>query len=107
MNRCNIIDYITDARIEKAKTLMEQSELTNARLAQLVGYTNDVVFIRAFKKLEGDPWQISGERKRAVTLKRGEEWPISHGSDPGTFKIRRGNDMDAAKDRSRHRIRAG
>ena len=53
MNRCNIIDYITRARIEKAKTLMEQSELTNAQLAQLVGYTNDVVFIRAFKKLEG------------------------------------------------------
>ncbi|MEK4980236.1 helix-turn-helix domain-containing protein [Bacillus sp. FSL K6-6540] len=53
MNRCNITDYITRARIEKAKTLMEQSELTNAQLAQLVGYTNDVVFIRAFKKLEG------------------------------------------------------
>ncbi|MEC0201661.1 helix-turn-helix domain-containing protein [Paenibacillus lautus] len=53
MNRCNITDYITRARIEKAKALMEQSELTNAQLAQLVGYTNDVVFIRAFKKLEG------------------------------------------------------
>lgn len=29
------------------------SSIKNAQLAQMVGYTNDVVFIRAFKKLEG------------------------------------------------------
>ncbi|MFK7694952.1 helix-turn-helix domain-containing protein [Paenibacillus sp. HJGM_3] len=51
----NLIDRITRARIEKAKQLMEGAELTNAQLAQMVGYTNDVVFIRAFKKLEGVP----------------------------------------------------
>ncbi|PYI51522.1 helix-turn-helix domain-containing protein [Paenibacillus flagellatus] len=49
----NLIDHITRSRIEMAKRLMERSELTNAQLAQMVGYTNDVVFIRAFKKLEG------------------------------------------------------
>lgn len=49
----NLLDYITRKRIEKAKRLMENKELTNAHIAQMVGYTNDVVFIRAFKKLEG------------------------------------------------------
>ncbi len=49
----NLTDYITRARIELAKTYMGESDYTNAQLAQMVGYTNDVVFIRAFKKLEG------------------------------------------------------
>ncbi|EHQ64422.1 AraC family transcriptional regulator [Paenibacillus dendritiformis C454] len=49
----NLTDYITRARIDLAKAHMAQSDLTNAQLAQMVGYTNDVVFIRAFKKLEG------------------------------------------------------
>ncbi|WP_409341703.1 helix-turn-helix domain-containing protein [Paenibacillus sp. MBLB4367] len=49
----NLLDYITRKRIDKAKRLMENKELTNAHIAQMVGYTNDVVFIRAFKKLEG------------------------------------------------------
>lgn len=49
----NLTDYITRARIELAKQSMMLSEYTNAQLAHMVGYTNDVVFIRAFKKLEG------------------------------------------------------
>ncbi|ULL18510.1 AraC family transcriptional regulator [Paenibacillus sp. H1-7] len=49
----NLLDYMTRKRIDKAKRLMESRELTNAHIAQQVGYTNDVVFIRAFKKLEG------------------------------------------------------
>lgn len=53
MNNCNITDHITRERINAAKRLMESSDMTNAQLAQMVGYTNDVVFIRAFKKLEG------------------------------------------------------
>jgi len=49
----NLLDYVTRKRIDKAKTLMENRELTNAHIAQMVGYTNDVVFLRAFKKIEG------------------------------------------------------
>lgn len=32
---------------------MENKELTIVQIAQKIGYNNDVVFIRAFKKLEG------------------------------------------------------
>lgn len=49
----NLLDYITSKRIELAKQLMENKELTNTQIAQQIGYNNDVVFIRAFKKLEG------------------------------------------------------
>ncbi|WP_091222951.1 helix-turn-helix domain-containing protein [Paenibacillus sp. BC26] len=49
----NLMDYITRKRMERAKRLMEDKVLTNAQIAQMVGYQNDVVFIRAFKKLEG------------------------------------------------------
>ncbi len=51
----NLLDYVTRKRIEKAKMLMDNKELTNTQIAQMVGYTNDVVFIRAFKKQEGIP----------------------------------------------------
>ncbi|MDF2651121.1 MAG: transcriptional regulator, AraC family, partial [Paenibacillus sp.] len=49
----NLLDYITHKRIQFAKRSMENKELTIAQIAQTVGYNNDVVFIRAFKKLEG------------------------------------------------------
>jgi len=49
----NVIDSITRRRVQQAKMHMRTKEMTNAQLAQLVGYTSDVVFIRAFKKIEG------------------------------------------------------
>ncbi|MWV43118.1 helix-turn-helix domain-containing protein [Paenibacillus sp. HJL G12] len=49
----NLSDYIVRRRVELAKQHMCDKDLTNAQIAQLVGYTSDVVFIRAFKKIEG------------------------------------------------------
>ncbi|TYP73118.1 helix-turn-helix domain-containing protein [Paenibacillus methanolicus] len=49
----NLLDYITHNRIAAAKRLMDKRDLTIAQIAHRVGYNNDVVFIRAFKKLEG------------------------------------------------------
>lgn len=49
----NLLDYITTKRIQQSKQLMQNKELTIVQIAQKVGYNNDVVFIRAFKKLEG------------------------------------------------------
>ncbi|WP_282940549.1 helix-turn-helix domain-containing protein [Paenibacillus sp. RC67] len=49
----NLLDYITHKRIKASKRLMDNKSLTIAQIAQMVGYNNDVVFIRAFKKLEG------------------------------------------------------
>ncbi|SDD76253.1 AraC-type DNA-binding protein [Paenibacillus sp. UNCCL117] len=50
-----LVDYITRKRIDKAKQLMEDKSLTNAQIASMVGYVNDIVFLRAFKKVEGIP----------------------------------------------------
>ncbi|MFD0693436.1 helix-turn-helix domain-containing protein [Paenibacillus sp. GCM10027628] len=49
----NLLDYITHKRIQQAKHLMKNKDLTIVQIAQKTGYNNDVVFIRAFKKLEG------------------------------------------------------
>ncbi len=49
----NLQDYIAHKRMDTAKQLMDNKELTIVQIAQMVGYNNDVVFIRAFKKLEG------------------------------------------------------
>ncbi|NOU97706.1 helix-turn-helix domain-containing protein [Paenibacillus sp. LMG 31456] len=49
----NITDYISKIRIDQAKLLMENKALTNLQIAQMVGYTNDLAFIRVFKKNEG------------------------------------------------------
>ncbi|MDF2964151.1 MAG: transcriptional regulator, AraC family, partial [Paenibacillus sp.] len=49
----NVSDYITRIRVKQAKQIMGNRHLTNAQIARTVGYTNDIVFIRSFKKLEG------------------------------------------------------
>ncbi|NHN33775.1 helix-turn-helix domain-containing protein [Paenibacillus agricola] len=49
----NVSDYITRIRVNHAKEILGNKHLTNAQVARTVGYTNDIVFIRSFKKLEG------------------------------------------------------
>ena len=49
----NLYGYITKLRIEKAKKLMNNKNLTIVQIAEKVGYTSDISFIRAFKKTEG------------------------------------------------------
>lgn len=49
----NIIEYITERRIAKAKQLLAGSPLSIAQIAQLIGYANDAGFIRVFRKTEG------------------------------------------------------
>ncbi|MDQ0061457.1 helix-turn-helix transcriptional regulator [Paenibacillus harenae] len=53
MSGWNFSDYLTRVRLNHAKKLMADSELTNAQIARMVGYTSDTVFIRVFKKVEG------------------------------------------------------
>lgn len=48
----NILEYITEVRIDTAKKLLKENELTIDKIASLVGYTNSHTFTRAFKKLE-------------------------------------------------------
>ncbi|MBW7452778.1 helix-turn-helix domain-containing protein [Paenibacillus sepulcri] len=49
----NITDYIAQCRIHQAKRLISTKDLTIAQIAQKVGYANDLVLIRVFKKVEG------------------------------------------------------
>lgn len=49
----SLLDFINMVRIEKAKELLEQEELTVAQVAEMVGFSNSNAFIRVFKKYEG------------------------------------------------------
>ncbi|MCL6457278.1 MAG: AraC family transcriptional regulator [Gorillibacterium sp.] len=48
-----IMEYIASFRLEEAKRILSTSDLTIGQVAKLVGYTNDIGFIRFFKKYEG------------------------------------------------------
>jgi YesN/AraC family two-component response regulator len=49
----NITDYIAKVRVAQAKRLMKDRTLNLSQIALMVGYANDIGFIRVFKKLEG------------------------------------------------------
>lgn len=49
----NILDYSTQIRMQKAKELLANSELTLKDISQQVGYYNVSSFIRRFKQIEG------------------------------------------------------
>ena len=49
----NVKVFITLQRVETAKLLMENDEISIGEIARRVGYNNDVTFNRVFKKLEG------------------------------------------------------
>ncbi len=49
----NITDYLAQVRIERAKKLMQDPEMTITQISQMVGYNNNVSFIRVFKRHEG------------------------------------------------------
>jgi YesN/AraC family two-component response regulator len=49
----NIVDYVAEMRINRAKQLLRNRSLTLLQIAWQVGYVNDVGLIRVFKKIEG------------------------------------------------------
>lgn len=48
----SVLDYIHRRRIETAKVLLRESDITVADVAEQVGYTNALALIRAFKRSE-------------------------------------------------------
>ncbi|ACT04458.1 AraC family transcriptional regulator [Paenibacillus sp. JDR-2] len=48
-----IVEYIAKIRLLEAKRLLAETDLTVAHIAGAVGYSNDIGFIRFFKKYEG------------------------------------------------------
>jgi two-component system, response regulator YesN len=51
----NLSDYLVQLRVDRAKRHLADSEMTIQQIAESVGYTTDIGFIRAFKKIEGVP----------------------------------------------------
>lgn len=52
-NGCSFVEYVTSLRMEKAKTLMLDSQLRLYEIAQMVGYQEVKYFSRLFKKKMG------------------------------------------------------
>ena len=47
-----VVEYMNELRIEAAKKLMEKEGITIKEVAEQVGFTSDIHFIRIFKKYE-------------------------------------------------------
>ncbi len=47
---CNFSDYLTTKRMERAKQLLEESELSISEIAQRTGYVDSSTFIKNFKR---------------------------------------------------------
>jgi len=55
ISNTNVSDYIHKFRIERAKELMSDSNLTLGTIAEECGYLSDINFNRVFKRIEGVP----------------------------------------------------
>ena len=61
-----ILDYIHKIRIDKAKKLLAEGDLSIKDVSDRTGYYSDIAFIRAFKRYEG----ITPGKYRASVLKK-------------------------------------
>jgi AraC-like DNA-binding protein len=50
----NFLDYVTDLRLEKSKTLLLTTDLSVDEISLSIGYNTPAYFIKQFKKLYGD-----------------------------------------------------
>ena len=64
----NLSDYIQYVRIEKAKELLIQTQLSVEEIQELVGIPSRTTFIRVFKKFEGLP---PGQYRKLGTITNG------------------------------------
>lgn len=59
------VEYVTEKRIEKAKKLLRQTDLSSGEIAKQVGYKDAHYFSFVFKKLRGcSPREYRAEKKR-------------------------------------------
>ncbi|NQT58082.1 MAG: AraC family transcriptional regulator [Bacteroidetes bacterium] len=63
----SFVDYLTDLRVEKAKVLLETSNMNVKGICLQVGYWNTNYFIKVFKKKVG---KTPGEFRRDLNLKQ-------------------------------------
>lgn len=69
----NFVDYLARKRIEKAKKLLNETELTIEEIIGKVGHTNAAYFTRVFKKLTattpGEYRSMHRERLKSINMK--------------------------------------
>lgn len=59
------LEYLQMIRIEKAKELLAKTGMTNKKILEMVGFTNEVSFIRVFKKHVGvTPGQFKSQNSK-------------------------------------------
>ncbi len=62
-----MIDYLTEARVERAKKLLESAEAYPAELWKRCGFSSSQYFNQVFRKKEGlsprDYWQRRGQSR--------------------------------------------
>ncbi|MDR6552080.1 helix-turn-helix domain-containing protein [Paenibacillus qinlingensis] len=63
----NLTDYMIEVRIKEAKRFLETPGMTILQVAEQVGYSTDIGFIRVFKKVEG----ITPGKYRDMQLREG------------------------------------
>jgi two-component system response regulator YesN len=49
----NLSDYLTGLRVDKAKALLQNTNLRSSQISELVGYEDEKYFSRVFKKATG------------------------------------------------------
>lgn len=61
------VEYLTQLRVNRAKELAEQGELTNREIAEVCGFSNVTYFYKVFKKAAGQTLgEYRGERQKAA-----------------------------------------
>lgn len=63
----NLTDYMIEVRMKEAKRFLEVPGMTILQVAEQVGYSTDIGFIRVFKKMEG----ITPGKYREMQLREG------------------------------------
>jgi AraC-like DNA-binding protein len=62
-------EYLTTFRIEKAKNLLTDTDLSVGQIGEMIGFTNYSTFFRLFKKYEGvNPSQYRDSRKNGMDV---------------------------------------
>lgn len=62
-----ILDYVNKRRVEEARRLLKETNMTVKQIAETVGYISDITFIRVFKQYEGTtPGKYRGMMEKNV-----------------------------------------
>ncbi|MFD2880943.1 helix-turn-helix transcriptional regulator [Paenibacillus rhizoplanae] len=64
----NLSDYLTGLRVEKAKALLQNTNLRLSQIAELVGYEDEKYFSRVFKNRRPHTKRIPQAGRRSLSM---------------------------------------